>query len=95
MDGVDDWSADADGAGGFVDGERVRDSFGDHAEGSDGFFEAFALAEGEADAVVSRVDRKTGGNQVADAGKTGKGFDAATESDAESGHFRKGAGDEG
>ena len=77
-----------------MDRERVGHAFGDHAERGDGFFEGFALAEREADAVVARVLGEAGDDEVADAGEPGEGFLAAAESHAEAGHFRERAGDE-
>ena len=95
VDRVDDRRADAGLAGGVVDRERVRHAFGDHAERGGGFLEGLAVAEGQADAVVARVDGEAGDDQVADAGEAGEGLRPAAEGDAEAGHFRQRAGDQG
>ena len=54
-----------------------------------------ALAEHAAEAVVAGVFGEAGDDEVADAGEAEEGFGLAAEGDAEAGHFREAAGDEG
>ena len=87
VDGVDERGADSDFLGELVDGSRVGNAFGDHAESLLDVFEWFSFAYGESDTVVARVGGVAGGDEVSDTGKASEGFGATTEGGAEADHF--------